>query len=74
MQRMPSGPKGIETTIPIIKPSNSELKLMEAKLTENITQLNFEQNKGAISKKIFYFSCFKLILMLWKKIMEEVPG
>jgi len=74
MQRMPNGPKGIETTIPITNPSNNEFKPMEAKITENTIQLYFERNKGDNRTKIFYFRCVKLILMLWKKIMEKALG
>ena len=46
MQSMPNGPSGTETAIPIIKPSQSRLKSMAAKIAEKNDHLyrNFKSS------------------------------
>lgn len=54
MQRTPKGPNGIETMIPMMMPSNNKVKLMVAKIAENIIT-HYNNEKKERRDKISYF-------------------
>ena len=56
IQSIPNGPNGTDTAMPIIKPSQSRLKLIKAKIAEiNDLKYSKSKDKGKISHDIFYF-------------------
>ncbi len=67
MHNIPSGPKGIDTAIPIIKPSQSRIKVMQVNIAE-INDIRFPKlnDKVKIRPDIFYFYPFEVLLILKK--------
>lgn len=61
MQSIPNGPSGTDTAIPIIKPSQSRLKFIAAKIAEKNDHLypNFK-SKDKISNSTFLFYSYDI--------------
>ena len=53
MHNIPKGPNGSDTAVPIIKPSQSSLKLMKANITE-INDLLFQNKKTKLKLELIF--------------------
>ena len=64
---IPNGPKGIDTAIPIIKPSQSRIKLI-LEIKPEINDIRFLKlnDKVKIRADIFYFYPVEVLVILFK--------